>query len=407
MLTETPLWNGSVPGEKRAVMHGAHENRERTIDSGNQRLFLSVLSAASTYTADISIFPIVLASLSKDFSISSEGSVVLAYSYNIALVAGIVPSYFAKNPRILLAFFRGGLVVFSLGALLLVTSNAFYGLVLARVLMGLGAGVFSPLIPSIIAVTFKDKTKYLSYWATTTGVVCVVAPLALIVVAQLSALRSSVVLILALSLLALLLVSIGRSTGSGEEAPAQADIPTTTSLASLLSVLGIVFIVYGQLTWLMYAVPLRAAREGFSDTQLALLGASPWIAFTAMSYAMSKVGSEYFPRCLLFSATLAALALVVFAQLPAASVLGLLGVMVTVGTAMALANIPSTSLAFSYVASSKFGLISCLDILSARLGGAFYLYQFDWSSHSLAIVLSSLPLVLLLWSISAPKRIAG
>lgn len=388
-------------------MHGAHENRKRPIDSGNQRLFLSVLSAASAYTADISIFPIVLASLSKDFAISSEGSVLLAYSYNIALVAGIVPSYFAKNPRILLALFRGGLAVFSLGALLLVTSNAFYGLLLARVLMGLGAGVFSPLIPSIIAVTFKDKTKYLSYWATTTGVVCVVAPLALIVVAQLSALRSSVVLILALSVLALLLVSIGRSTASGEDASAQTDTPTTTSLAGLLSVLGIVFIVYGQLTWLMYAVPLRAAREGFSDTQLALLGASPWIAFTAMSYAMSKVGSEHFPRCLLFSATLAALALVVFAQLPADSVLGLLGVMVTVGTAMALANIPSTTLAFSYVDSSKFGLISCLDILSARLGGAFYLYQFDWSSRSLAIVLSSLPLVLLLWCVSIPQRRTG
>ncbi|MDC7743517.1 MULTISPECIES: MFS transporter [Rhizobium] len=373
----------------------------------NRRLFLSVLSAASSYTADISIFPIVLASLSKDFGISSENSVLLAYSYNIALVAGIVPSYFAKNSRVLIALFRGGLVIFSLGALLLVTSNAFSGLLFGRVLMGLGAGVFSPLIPSIISVTFKDKTRYLSYWATTTGVVCVAAPLALIAVAQLFELRSSVALILGLSVVAFSLIAVGSSTGSDEETAPAAGNPTTNSLVGLLSVLGTVFIIYGQLTWLMYAVPLRAARDGFSDTQLALLGACPWIAFTALSYAMRKVRSDYFPRCLIFSAILSGLALVAFAGLPVNSAPGLLGVMFTVGIAMALANIPSTALAFSYVDSSKFGLVSCLDILSARLGGAFYLYQFDWSSRSPSIVLSSVPLVLLLWCTSMPQRKAG
>ncbi len=373
----------------------------------NRRLFLSVLSAASSYTADISIFPIVLASLSKNFELNSENSVLLAYAYNIALVAGIIPSYFAKNPRVLLALFRAGLVMFSLGAVLLVTLNAFHGLLFARVLMGLGAGVFSPLIPSIISVTFKDKTRYLSYWATTTGAVCVIAPLFLIIVAQFSALRSSVALILGLSVLAFSLIATAPATASGAQASPQAVASSGNSLVGLLSVLGIVFIVYGQLTWLMYAVPLRAIREGYSDTQMALLGASPWIAFTALSFAMRKVDSVHFPRCLVFAAILAGCGLVVFVQLPSNSAAGAFGIMFTVGIAMAMANIPSTALAFSFVDSSKFGLISCLDILAARLGGAFYLYQFDWSSQSFEIARSSAPLILLLWCISIPQRKAG
>lgn len=372
--------------------------------SGGRLLFLSVLSAASAYTADISIFPIILASLSRGFELNAADSVLLAYSYNIALVAGIVPSYFARTPHILLTLFRSGLVLFFAGAVLLFASSAFYGLLSARILMGLGAGIFSPLIPSIISVLYKEKTKYLSYWATITGAVCVIAPLALIMAAQMFALRSSVILIVLLSVLAFFLV--GKSTGMASENTSSTE-PSgspTISWKGLLSVLVTVFVIYGQVTWLIYSIPLRAAHVGASDTYLALLGTSPWISFTIVCYMMSRVGSAYFPQCLMISAILAGSCLVIFMNVPTDSISGLFFVMFVAGAAMAIANIPSTALAFSYVDAPRFGLISCLDILAARLGGAFYLYQFDWASPGVEIVWSGIPLILSLGFILMPQR---
>ena len=366
----------------------------------NRRLFPALLSAASAYTADISIFPIVLASLTKDFDIGHGDSVMLAYAYNLALVVGIVPAYFARTQRILVLLFRIGLAVFALGSLLLVASGGFGGLLLARVLMGLGAGIFSPLIPSIISVTFADRTRYLSYWATVTGAVCVIAPLSLVVVAQFWALRGAVVLILAASLLALLLGARQPRMTAGTEARDAPDGAVANAPLVLLAVLGTIFIVYGQLTWLLYAVPLKAAGAGLPDAQLALLGATPWVAFTAASFAMSKVDRRHFPLCLIAAGVFTAVGLALFVFFPAASPAGLAGVMLVAGMAMALANIPSTALAFGCVDASRYGLVSCLDILAARLGGAFYLFQFDWSAQGLAIVLSSLLLIPLLWRIA-------
>ncbi|MGR9215164.1 MFS transporter (plasmid) [Rhizobium leguminosarum] len=372
--------------------------------SGGKLLFLSVLSAASAYTADISIFPIILASLSRGYEMNAADSVLLAYSYNIALVAGIVPSYYARNPHILLTMFRLGLALFLAGAILLFASGAFYGLLSARILMGLGAGIFSPLIPSIISVMYREKTKYLSYWATTTGAVCVIAPLALIMAVQMFALRSSVILIVLLSVLALFLA--GKSTVMASESASSMQVTgsPTISWRGLLSVLVTVFVIYGQVTWLIYAIPLRAAHGGASDTYLALLGTSPWISFTIVCYVMGRVGSVYFPQCLMVSAILAGAGLIIFMNLPTDSTSSLFFVMFVAGAAMAIANIPSTALAFSYVDASRFGLISCLDILAARLGGAFFLYKFDWASPGIGIMWSGIPLMLSLGFILMPQR---
>ncbi|NNH62148.1 MFS transporter [Rhizobium laguerreae] len=376
--------------------------RERP--SGGRLLFLSVLSAASAYTADISIFPIILASLSRGYEMSAADSILLAYSYNIALVAGIVPSYFARTPHILLSLFRLGLVLFLAGAVLLFASGAFYGLLSARILMGLGAGIFSPLIPSIISIMYKEKAKYLSYWATTTGAVCVIAPLALIMAAQMFALRSSVILIVLLPILAFFLA--GKSTAVVSEWASSTEVTGSPSMSwkGLLSVLVTVFVIYGQVTWLIYSVPLRAAHGGATDTYLALLGASPWVSFTIVCYMMSRVSSVYFPQCLMVSAILAGAGLIIFMHLSIDSASGLFFVMFVAGAAMAIANIPSTALAFSYVDASRLGLISCLDILAARLGGAFYLYQFDWASPGVEIVWSGIPLMLSLGFILMPQR---
>ncbi|TBY10371.1 MFS transporter [Rhizobium laguerreae] len=374
------------------------------LPSGSKLLFLSVLSAASAYTADISIFPIILASLSREFGINTANSVLLAYSYNIALIAGIVPSYFARTPRVLLTLFRLGLVLFCAGAVLLFSSDTFSGLLSARILMGLGAGIFSPLIPSIISVMYKEKTKYLSYWATTTGAVCVIAPLALMVAAQIFALRSSVILIVLLSILAFFLAGKSIVTASERASTTEVSGSPTISWPGLLSVLVTVFVIYGQLTWLIYSIPLRAAHAGASDTYLALLGTLPWVSFTIVCYVMSRVASIYFPQCLMVSAILAGVGLIIFVNMPTDSTSSLFLVMFIAGAAMAVANIPSTALAFSYVDASRFGLISCLDILAARLGGAFYLSQFDWASPGVEILWSGIPLVLSLAFILIPQR---
>lgn len=377
------------------------------LPSGSRLLFLSVLSAASAYTADISIFPIILASLSREFGMDTANSVLLAYSYNIALIAGIVPSYFARTPRLLLMLFRSGLILFFAGAVLLFASSAFYGLLSARVLMGLGAGIFSPLIPSIISVMYKEKSRYLSYWATTTGAACVIAPLALIVVAQIFALRSSVILIILLSILAFFLG--GKSTVTAPEGASTTQMSGSPMISwrGLLSVLATVFVIYGQVTWLIYSIPLRAAHGGASDTYLALLGTSPWVSFTIVCYLMSRVGSAYFPQCLMVSAILAGAGLIIFMNMPAGSTGWFFFVMFIAGAAMAVANIPSTALAFSYVDASRYGLISCLDILAARLGGAFYLSQFDWADPGIEILWSGIPLILSLALIFMPQRKMG
>lgn len=372
--------------------------------SSEKLLFLSVLSAASAYTADISIFPIILASMSKGFEMSAADSLLLAYSYNVALVTGIIPSYFARTPHLLLTMFRLGLVLFVVGAVLLVTSSAFYGLLCARILMGLGAGIFSPLIPSIISVMHNETAKYLSYWATTTGVVCVIAPLALMALAQIFAVRTSVVLIVLLSALALFLVRKSNATPSAIASPAKDIGSAIISWMGLLSVLVSVFLIYGQVTWLVYSIPLRAAHEGASDTYLALLGTSPWVSFTFVCYVMSRVNSGYFPQCLMVSAFLASAALILFVHQPTESVSGSVFVMIVAGAAMAIANVPSTSLAFSYVDASRYGLISCLDILAARLGGAFYLYQFDWASPGVTILWLGIPLIMSLGVILMPQH---
>ncbi|UWM78243.1 hypothetical protein N1937_26100 (plasmid) [Rhizobium sp. WSM4643] len=104
------------------------------------------------------------------------------------------------------------------------------------------------------------------------------------------------------------------------------------------------------------------------------------------------------------SAILAGAGLIIFMHLSIDSASGLFFVMFVAGAAMAIANIPSTALAFSYVDASRLGLISCLDILAARLGGAFYLYQFDWASPGVEIVWSGIPLMLSLGFILMPQR---
>lgn len=366
-------------------------------------LFLSLLSAASAYTADISIFPIVLASLARDFDIGS-GDGVLAYSYNIALVCGIVPAYYSRTPRALWSIFRFGLLLFAAGSIALLVSNSYQGVLSARILMGLGAGIFSPLIPSVISVTFAEKTRYLSYWATTTGVVCVVAPLMLILAAQVLAVKSSVATVVVLSVMGLWFSRYPTIVASRADELIESDRRSEVSWKGLTSVLITVFVLYGQVTWLMYSVPLRSARAGASDVYLALLGASPWLSFTAVCYAMTLVSSVHFSRCLGLSAILAAAGLILAASGSAGYPLGAFLIMVLAGAAMGTANIPSTVLAFSYADPSRYGLISCLDILAARLGGAFYLFWYDWLSPGDGIAWSGLPLVILLVYVSASQR---
>jgi MFS family permease len=321
---------------------------------------------------------------------------MLAYSYNVALMAGIVPAYFARTSAAFWRLFRLGVALFALGTVLLMATVTLQGMLSARILMGLGAGIFSPLIPSLISVTFEDRTRYLSYWATTTGAVCVFAPLLLFTASGPLGAQSPYALVLVLAVLSVLL---SRRPQVAKHIAARVSVTAkarTCNWFGLSFVLAAVFVIYGQITWLIYSVPLRLAQGAVSDIELALIGTAPWVAFTLVCYLMRKMPDALFPHCLLFSGLLAAACIVAFLTLPSGSPLGYSTVMIGSGIAMAVANVPSTAIAFSYVDPSRMGLVSCLDILAARLGGAFYLYQFSWVVPEATILWSLGPLLLAL-----------
>ena len=331
---------------------------------------LMVISIA--YVIEITTFPLILGGLSEEFDLSQSTAQSLVSSYKFALVASILVAGWIGDRVSREGVFAVGAFLFSAASFAFIFATDTTSLMQLRIAQGVGAGLFSPMIPALLAARRPTGTlAALSYWGMLTGAAAAVYPY---IAAQLTLSFSwqagwSVVPLAAL--IALLGLPC-KSDRAAVPEPAPTKKPRSRLTFPVWAILGYVFINYGLTTWFIVAIALATGPEGHSLTTIGFALFVLWSIFSLTNYVIAKFGSSINNTTALILGILANFTAVVTFVIGPNDMVWLLASCILIGIGMGLNNAPTTDFAFRMTPPHSHGQIASLDIIAARLGGAVF-----------------------------------
>lgn len=326
--------------------------------------------ASTAYVVELSFVPLILPSLQADLGLDRTTLAWVFNAYVAAVAVGVlVGGRLGDNigPR---RVFTVGVLLFVCGSLFVGMSSDQGAIVAGRIMQGFGGGLFSPVIPVLLAQAAAPRPgRLLILWGSISGLVAGLVPLAAHY--MLGAFHWSLVFF-ALAIAALPALLIGFSN---LDIRTDADTPSV-SLAQALrqparvwSLYGYVFCSFATIMLFIFMLPLSLDEAGYSSVQQAWVMLVFWVVFAGSGVLLRNLVDQNAIWAVLLASPFFVLAgFWVFVL--ATSALWVAFAAALVGTGFACGNATSTTLILRFCRDGTQSMAASLDISVARLGAA-------------------------------------
>ena len=358
------------------------------------------------FVFELTLVPLLLTKIQDQFALTKEQLAWFFNSYGVSVAIGVALGGWFGDRLQVQRVFLVGVLAFAIGSLLVALLDNFEGVILARIVQGLGGGIFSPLVPVLLTRTTPNQPgKTLIVWGSITGLLAAFAPFVFSLGLAEAEFRIAFVFFTVVAMFGLGLFLYGF-----DKVPEHASQPSEFSLSALLSarrlwlVYVYIFGTYGAFTYFIFALPLRLEANGMSFQTIALIFTAMWLSFSGVSTVLRNlVDGSRLPLVIAGGPILIVGGYIVANISADAWVLAVSAI--TIGAGLACSNAPSTQLILRFAPSGHGAIAASLDITFARLGGALFVgLCASYSFFSATIVATCLLIAALL---SAQTALSG
>ena len=365
-----------------------------SVSGANRRrswMILGPTAASIAFVLELTLVPLLLPSLQRDFAVSLADLAWVFNAYGIAVACGVALSASFGDSFDLRKLVAIGIAFFAVGAAAVAMSTSFDMLLAARALQGFGAGLFTPLLPILLTQAApKRPGRVLIVWGSISGYIAAIAPYLHGQFFEQFGWPPAFALLAVLAALAgLALFLTPRLT-----TPAQAASPLPPILeraAQLLRSGGLwlmflyVFCTYGAVTYYLFIVPVWFDQAGVDIAQMGFVLSLAWLSYASLSTALRNVVDGPRLSAVMLSAPGLITLGLIFAYFCEDAYCQVLSALF-LGAGLACSNTPSTQVILKLAPEGMRAVSTSLDITFARLGGAVTVALLARSGLSLALV---------------------
>ncbi|ABG31329.1 major Facilitator Superfamily [Roseobacter denitrificans OCh 114] len=333
-------------------------------------MIIGPVAAHVAFVLELTLVPLLLPAMQSHLGLSVGDLAWIFNSYGIAVAVGVLLSGWCGdtfNPR---KVFGYGVALFAVGSLLVAASNSFEMLLFGRAVQGLGAGVFSPLLPLLLTRASPLKPgRMLIVWGSIAGYVSALAPFFYGSFFSKFGWNIAFVFIALVALVALILLN--RLRDPDEHAatpPAPKDYTQILRARYLWITFAYVFCTYGAITYYLFRLPVWLSDNDVRTASVGLALTVLWLTFSGLSTLLRNMVDSPHIRTIMFASPI----LIVVGFLLSYGNENLFFIVLScvfVGAGLACSNAPSTQLILRFAPKGLSAASTSLDITFARLGG--------------------------------------
>jgi predicted MFS family arabinose efflux permease len=330
---------------------------------------LGPVSAQIAFVLELTLVPVLLPSIQAEFGLSLLETAWVFNAYSIAMALGIVACAAGGDSFKSSKVFSFGVVLFLAGSVLIYLATSNPALIVGRICQGLGAGMFSPLIPVLLTQAVPDRPgRTLILWGSTAGYIAAFAPLAYGTMLNDENWNLAFLLIASVAGVSLLLIEtsqkLEKPTPANEKAGSYGQLFKTRELWLTFAY---VFATYGAITFYLFRVPLFLAESGTDTSGIGVVLSVLWLSFSGMSALLRNSVDNHHIRLIMVSAPML-IAVGVLLGFSANLAFVVISACL-VGCGLACSNAPSTQMVLKFAPRGLAALATSIDISAARLGG--------------------------------------
>lgn len=331
---------------------------------------VGAILASIAFVMELTLIPLLLNAIRNDLGLSVSDMTWVFNSYAVAVASAVLVSGIAGDLVDRRRLFVVGVFLFGAGSLWCAASGDLLSLSWARVLQGLGGGLFSPLVPVLLTQTNKERSgRILMLWSGTMGMSAAALPVMGTLLLWTIGWRSVFCLIAAVAAVGLALAVIGKTKSERGVRVAIANYGAVLKKRTYLAVLAYIFMTYGSFSLFLFYSPLSWDRIGFQETEISVFLTCVWVSFAVFSFLLrDRVGGRGLYACLSAAPVCIALGFAISVALPGVFV-AQIGAAGLLGAGLSLCLSPSTQLLLKIAPENLHAFSSSLDITFARLGG--------------------------------------
>lgn len=328
------------------------------------------IAVSMMFVVELTLVPLLLSSIQNHLDLSFGKLAWIFNSYGFCVALGVIGAGWFGDTMRTTRVFAVGVLLFSMGSLMAAFAESFNWMLIGRIVQGLGAGVFSPLIPILLTRSSPDQPgRVLIVWGSITGIVAALAPLIYSNMLSDQAYQYAFVFLAVVSLCGLAILMAGSQNDTRQQNSMK--LPSfkwMRNAKQLWAVFGYVFCTYGAFTYFLFRFPLTLTENALQFTGIGLLLCIMWLWYSVLSSLLRKhVDGPYLTRIVLIAPILMASGFVILGLTDSLPWLFTSALFVVAG--LAFSNSPSTQLILRFAPEQHQSLSSSLDITFARIGG--------------------------------------
>ncbi|MEM7721654.1 MAG: MFS transporter [Pseudomonadota bacterium] len=329
------------------------------------------IAANIAFVMELTLVPFLLPQMQAMLGIS-VGDLAWAFNaYGIAVAIGVVVGGLSGDAFSVQKVFACGVALFAAGSVVVAIADGFVVVLAGRFVQGLGAGIFTPLVPVMLTrASPKMPGRALILWGSLAGYIAAFAPLIYGYIATANSWRIAFIVIAAIAAAALM----GGLYPQQQEASSEASISSKMEYSDLIRasklwiILLYVFCTYGCITFFLFRFPILLVDSGLEMRLIGLLLSVFWLTFSGLSTLLRNLVDQHHVQSIMLAApVLIAIGSLLSAVQQGATIL--IGAAIFVGAGLACSNAPSTQMVLRFAPPGLVGASASLDITFARLGG--------------------------------------
>lgn len=335
-----------------------------------RRAIIGPIAANIAFVMELTLIPLLLPAIQSEFGLSIGGLAWVFNSYGVAVAIGVFLGGWCGDAFNTRKVFGYGVAFFAAGSLLVAAAQSFETLIIGRAIQGLGAGIFSPLVPLLLTRASPQKPgRMLIVWGSIAGYVAAFAPLLYGGFVGEYGWNIAFIFIAAIAIIAL--VVLNRTQVDENPAPCSnsaADYSALFRAGYLWMTFVYVFCTYGSITYYLFRLPVWLSENEVKTASVGFVLSVLWLTFSGLSTLLRNMVDRHYIRTIMLAAPLLIAAGLLLSYYNENLFLLILS-SVLVGSGLACSNAPSTQLILRFAPKGMSAVSTSLDITFARLGG--------------------------------------
>lgn len=335
-----------------------------------RRAIIGPIAANIAFVMELTLVPLLLPAIQSEFGLSIGGLAWVFNSYGVAVAIGVFLGGWCGDAFNTRKVFGYGVAFFAAGSLLVAAAQSFETLIIGRAIQGLGAGIFSPLVPLLLTRASPQKPgRMLIVWGSIAGYVAAFAPLLYGSFVGEYGWNIAFISIAAIAIIAL--VVLNRTQVAENPTPCSSSAADYSALfrAGYLWVTFVyVFCTYGSITYYLFRLPVWLSENEVKTASVGFVLSVLWLTFSGLSTLLRNMVDRHYIRTIMLAAPFLIAAGLLLSHYNENLFLLILS-SVLVGSGLACSNAPSTQLILRFAPKGMSAVSTSLDITFARLGG--------------------------------------